>query len=99
MGKKNKDNKDNKEKKEKIIIRRNIDERRRSIRPVLEKLSELQLSSVFDPIKELMKVIQKYIQEGGCYEINILFIEINKRIRGFLTDNSKYEIWIKLENI
>tara|TARA_B100001093_G_C26681747_1_gene950763 strand:+ start:462 stop:752 length:291 start_codon:yes stop_codon:yes gene_type:complete len=96
MGKKNKQNK---EKKDKTIIIRNIDERRKAIRPVLEKLSELQLSTVFDPIKELMKIIQKYIQEGGCYEINIIFIEINKRIKGFLTDNAKYEIWIKLENI
>ncbi len=96
MGKKNTQNI---EKKDKIIIIRNIDERRNAIRPVLEKLSELQLSMVFDPVKELMKIIQKYIQEGGCYEINIVFIEINKRIKGFLTDNAKYEIWIKLENI
>jgi len=96
MGKKNRQNK---EKKDKIIITRNIDERRNAIRPVLEKLSELQLSTVFDPIKKLMQIIQKYIQEGGCYDINILFIEINKRIKGFLTDNIKYEIWIKLENI
>ena len=96
MGKKNKQNK---EKKDKIIIIRNIDERRQVVRPILEKLSELQLSIVFDPIKELMKIIQKYIQEGGVYEINILFIEINKRIKGFLTDNAKYKIWVKLENI
>ena len=96
MGKKDKQNK---EKKDKTIIRRNIDERRKAIRPVLEKLSELQLSTVFDPIKELMQIIQKYIQEGGCYKINILFIEINRRIKGFLTDNANYEIWIKLENI
>jgi len=93
MGKKNKKNKENKE-----INLRDITERKKVIRPILEKLTELQLSSAFDPVKELMKIIQKFIQEGGVYEINIKFIEINKKIKGFLTDNKKYNIWVKLEN-
>lgn len=96
MGKKNKDKK-NKEHKE--IEIRDINERREVIRPIIEKLSELQLSSIYDPVKELMKIIQKFIQEGGIYDINIKFIEINKKIKGFLTDNKKYDIWVKLENL
>lgn len=96
MGKKNKDKK-NKEDKE--IEIRDINERREVIRPIIEKLSELQLSSIYDPVKELMKIIQKFIQEGGIYDINIKFIEINKKIKGFLTDNKKYDIWVKLENL
>lgn len=96
MGKKNRDKK-NKENKE--IEIRDINERREVIRPIIEKLSEFQLSSIYDPVKELMKIIQKFIQEGGIYDINIKFIEINKKIKGFLTDNKKYDIWVKLENL
>lgn len=93
--------KEKKEKKEKkdIINIRNIKERQNEITPIIENLTRLQLTIIYDPIKNLMKILQKFIQEGGTYQINILFSEINKRIIGFLTDNKKHDIWIKLQQI
>lgn len=92
-----KKNREKKEKKEKIIKLRNIEERKNAIRPIIEKLTELQLTTTFEKIKSLMTIIQTFIQDGGTFNINIPFEEINKRIKGYLTDNQNQEIWVKLE--
>ena len=44
-----------------------------------------------------MKVFSLFIKDGGSFDINIPFPEVNKRFKGLLTDNKKYEIWVKLE--
>lgn len=94
MGKKDREKKD---KKDKFIKIRSIEERREVIKPILEKLTELQLTTVFEPIKELMQKLKLFINEGGIYHINILFEEINRKIKGYLTDNSSENVWVKLE--
>ena len=46
-----------------------------------------------------MKVFSLFIKDGGSFDINIPFPEVNKRFKGLLTDNKKYEIWVKLEHL
>ena len=93
--------KKNRRKKEKnlTIEYRSKIERQESIRPVLEKLSELQLSSHYDSVKKLLIIFKDFIENGGSHNINIQFPEINKRIVGLVTDNKKYENIIKLETL
>ena len=91
-----KKNREKKEKKLAIEFRSKI-ERQESIRPVLEKLNELQLSSQYHSVKKLLIIFKDFIENGGSQNINIQFPEINKRIVGLITDNKKYENIIKLK--
>ena len=92
----NKKEKKIREKKE--ILYRTERERKIAIRPIIEKLTELQLTTNYEPIKKLFILIQQYIKEGNSYEINIPFPMINKRIKGLLTDVISEEVWVKLEH-
>lgn len=93
-----KKNRVKKEKKEPIEYRNKI-ERQIAIRPILEKLSELQLTSHYDSVKNLFLIFKEFIENGGSHNINIPFPEINKRFVGIITDNKKYENMVKLESL
>lgn len=78
---------------------RTKEERQKEVRPIINKLTELQLTPIhYEPIKELFKKIQLYVNEGDKQNINIPFSEINKRIKGVLAINIKEQVWVKLEN-
>ena len=78
---------------------RSKDERQEEIRTILEKLSELQLTAQYESVQKIIKIFSSFINDGGSFNINIPFPEINKRFKGLLTDNKKYQIFVKLENI
>jgi len=95
----NKKNNENNEKdNSNISIYRNKEERIAAVKPIIEKLNELQLTIEYDAIKELFTLIQEYINEGKQISVNIAFPMINKRIKGMLCDNIKEEVWVKLEH-
>lgn len=77
---------------------RTKEERVEEIRPILAKLSELQLNPSYDEIKELYKHIQLYISTGDRIEINIPFPAIKKRIMGVLAINKREQVWVMLKN-
>lgn len=93
-----KKNRVKKEKKEPIEYRNKI-ERQIAIRPILEKLSELQLTSHYDSVKNLFLIFKDFIENGGSHNIYIPFPEINKRFVGIITDNKKHENMVKLESL
>lgn len=93
-----KKNRVKKEKKEPIEYRNKI-ERQIAIRTILEKLSELQLTSHYDSVKNLFLIFKDHIENGGSHNINIPFPEIKKRFVGIITDNKKYENMVKLESL
>jgi hypothetical protein len=76
-------------------------ERQAQVRPILEKLSELKLhASKFAAIKALMLQIQDYIKNGEPQQINIVFPEFGRRIKGTLETNRHVESSVKLsENL
>jgi len=72
-----------------------LQERQKTIKPILQKLNELHLSPItYDSIKLLYKLLQTYIQTGERTEVNIPFIEYNCTIRGVLSNENT---WVKLE--
>lgn len=83
----------------KIPIIRTKEERKEEIRIIINKLSELQLTIAYEPIKELFIILQKYEKEGGKIKINIPFPMINKEIKGLLPDTVNEKCWIKLIEI
>ena len=63
----------------------------------MEKLTELKLhASKFAAIKALMVQIQDYIKNGEPQQINIVFAEFGRRIKGTLETNRHVESSVKL---
>ena len=77
---------------------RSKEERQEEIKPILSKLSELQLNPTYDEIRDLYKKIQLYISTGDRIEINIPFPAIKKRIVGLLATNKREQVWVMLKN-
>jgi hypothetical protein len=94
--KKNKKNKKNKRDK-KIPILRTEEERKCEVRIIIDKLTELQLTIAYDPIRQLFIILKDYVKNGGRIQINIPFPMINKRIKGILADTINEPCCVKLE--
>ena len=90
------DRKDKKDKKNPIL--RTREERKQEVRTIIDKLTELQLTMAYDPIRQLFIILQNYEKNGRRININIPFPMINKRIKGVLTDTINEQCWIKLEH-
>ena len=77
---------------------RTLEERKEEIKIIVKKLTELELTISYQPIKELFKIMQKYVNEGGKIKISIPFPMIDRRIKGILADGKNEKCWIKLES-
>tara|TARA_Y100000389_G_scaffold150951_1_gene150605 strand:+ start:4838 stop:5149 length:312 start_codon:yes stop_codon:yes gene_type:complete len=73
-------------------------ERNNEVYIIIKKLSELQLTMAYDPIRQLFIILQNYKKNGKRIQINIPFPMINKRIKGILSDTVNEKCWIKLEH-
>ena len=75
-------------------------ERQAQVKPILGKLSELKLyASKFAAVKALMIQIQDYVANGESQQVNIVFPEFNRRIKGTLETNRHVESSIKMTEI
>lgn len=88
---------DTKEKSEPVY--RTKEERLEEIKPILRKLSELQLNTKYDSVKKLYVEIQRYVQTGERIEIKIPFPEIGRKILGVLATNVREQVWVKMEKL
>ena len=77
-------------------ILRTKEERKVEARIIINKLTELELTVAYEPIKELFEILRKYINEGGKISINIPFPMIERRIKGLLPDTVNEKCWVKL---
>ena len=77
---------------------RTKEERIEEIKPILSKLSELQLNPSYNEIRDLYEHIKLYIANGDRIEINIPFPAINKKIVGVLAINKREHVWVMLQN-
>jgi len=76
---------------------RTQEERKDQIKPILEKLTELNLlASQHEPIKELFKILSAYVKEGERRVINIVFPNLNRRIKGTLETNTSKDSCIRM---
>ena len=81
-----------------INIERTKEERQSEVRNIISKLNELNLTIIHEEIFKLMKIMQKYINNGEHQNINIEFPAINKYIVGKLTKYIDEPVWVKLTN-
>ena len=67
------------------------------IKPIMQKLNELELNMSYPAIKRLYKEMSDYMKDGESRKINIPFPEVKRRIKGFLSGDTRKETWVKLE--
>jgi len=75
---------------------RNKKERQEEIKIIIKKLTELQLTVIYEPVRSLLISLRNYVEKGENTKINIPFPEIHKTIVGYLPINNRQKCWIKL---
>ncbi len=91
--------KKNKQREKNEIIQRTKEERLAESRKIIAKLTELQLTVIYAPIKQLFILIQDFVDNANRHEVNIPFPMINKRIKGILSNSINEKIWVKRRRI
>lgn len=76
---------------------RTIEQRRAQIRPIMDKLTELQMNVSYPAIRVLYKQLQTFVKTGEDAKIKIPFPEFSRRIKGELTNATYKPCWVKLE--
>lgn len=77
---------------------RNKDERKEEVKIIIQSLTNLNLTQIYEPVKELFLILKKYIDNEKSIKIEIPFTEINKTIKGFLPIEKEKQCYLKLEN-
>ena len=78
-------------------VYRTKEQRQEETRPILEKLTELRLTTEYEEVVTLLSLMREYIQNDKRTEINIPFPSINRRITGVLATNVREQVWVKME--
>lgn len=76
---------------------RTIEQRREQVRPIVDKLTELQMNVSYPAIRELYKQISHFIKTGEDTKIKIPFPEFSRKIKGELSNAVYIPCWVKLE--
>jgi hypothetical protein len=76
---------------------RTIEQRREQVRPIIDKLTELQMNVSYPAIRELYKQLSQFIKTGEDAKIKIPFPEFSRRIKGELSNATYKPCWVKLE--
>ncbi len=76
---------------------RTIEQRREQVRPIIDKLTELQMNVSYSAIRELYKQLSQFIKTGEDTKIKIPFPEFSRRIKGELSNATYIPCWVKLE--
>jgi len=76
---------------------RTVEQRREQVRPIIDKLTELQMNVSYPAIRELYKQLSQFIRTGEDMKIKIPFPEFSRKIKGELTNATYKPCWVKLE--
>jgi hypothetical protein len=80
-----------------VQIERTIEQRREQVRPIIDKLTELQMNISYPAIRELYKQLNHFVKTGEDSKIKISFPEFSRKIKGELTNAVYKPCWVKLE--
>ena len=76
---------------------RTIEQRREQVRPIIDKLTELQMNISYPAIRELYKQLNQFVKTGEDAKIKIAFPEFSRKIKGELSNATYKQCWVKLE--
>lgn len=80
-----------------IQTERTIEQRREQVRPIIDKLTELQMNISYPAIRELYKQLNQFVKTGEDAKIKIAFPEFSRKIKGELSNAPYIPCWVKLE--
>ena len=76
---------------------RTQEQRRAQVRPIINKLTDLQMNMSYPAIRELYKVLNHFIKTGEDTKIKIPFPEFSRKIKCELSNAPYISCWVKLE--
>ena len=76
---------------------RTIEQRREQVRPIIDRLTELQMNVSYPAIRELYKQLSQFIKTGEDAKIKIPFPEFSRKIKGELSNAPYIPCWVRLE--
>jgi hypothetical protein len=76
---------------------RTIEQRREQVRPIIDRLTELQMNVSYPAIRELYKKLSEFIRTGEDAKIKIPFPEFSRKIKGELSNAPYIQCWVRLE--
>lgn len=76
---------------------RTIEQRREQVRPIIDRLTELQMNVSYPAIRELYKQLSHFIKTGEDTKIKISFPEFSRKIKGELSNAPYIPCWVRLE--
>jgi hypothetical protein len=80
-----------------VQTERTIEQRREQVRPIVDKLTELQMNVSYPAIRELYKQLSHFVKTGEDTKIKIAFPEFSRKIKGELSNAPYIPCWVKLE--
>jgi len=80
-----------------VSTERTQEQRREQIRPIIDKLTELQMNVSYPAIRELYKQLNQFVKTGEDAKIKIPFPEFSRKIKGELNNATHKPCWVKLE--
>ena len=75
------------------------EERQAEVRPIIEKLTEMNITVLEPPIKELFSKMRLFVQIGEKIEINIPYPKTNQIIEGVLHPKIGKRTWVKMTTV
>tara|TARA_B100001063_G_C16655612_1_gene498310 strand:+ start:209 stop:496 length:288 start_codon:yes stop_codon:yes gene_type:complete len=84
-------------KQEQQVENRSKQELQQQVREILTQLKTFEINITYEPIKNLMKLLKTYVNNGQRIKVSIPFPEINRTIIGILAINKKEAVYIKLD--
>ena len=80
-----------------VATERTIEQRRDQVRPIIDKLTELQMNVSYPAIRELYRQLSHFVRTGEDAKIKIAFPEFSRKIKGELSNAPYIPCWVKLE--
>lgn len=78
---------------------RTKEERQAEVKTIINKLTELNLTTSHSAVVDLMSVMREYVNDGEEKSIDIPFPAVGRRIVGKLTAYVNEQVWVKLTTI
>ena len=79
------------------MVKRTKIMRQKEVRPIIEKLTELNLNASDHPeLQLLFSEMKRYVDTGTRIELNIPFPKLNTIIEGVLEPDTQRQVWVKL---
>ena len=72
------------------------EERQAEVRPIIDKLTEMNITVIEPPIKELFSKMSLFVKNGEKTDVNIPYPRTNQIIEGILHPKIGKRTWVRM---